>query len=337
MNKHTHDLISIIIPVFNADKYLHGCINSIIGQTYSNFEIVLVDDGSTDQSFDICKYYADKYNNINLIGLRGSTLGASDARNLGLKIAKGELITFIDSDDLIPPNYLKTLVDTLNRYGSKMSMCSYNKVYENDIIDYSLVSDVNLQYKLLSSEEVMNMVLEDQTLTACWGKLYSKELFKHISFPTERYNEDMFVVPELIKEAGQIAFVPTGLYYYNQISQSLVREKFNYKKLDMIDAKLFWVSFVQEFFPKLTNKTSANYYSTVFTLCQFLVTDKSNRGKAILSNYQQELLLNYRFILLNAYISLSNKIKMLLIIFGLFNTVFSSIINLKLKKYSHGF
>ena len=229
------------------------------------------------------------------------------------------------------------LTSAIKKFKSKMSMCRYSFFYDSKstiskpgFIDKPTVS-------LLTSEGVISKILDDQALTACWGKLFSKELFRDVIFPVGRYNEDMFVIPFIIAKAKSITFVDHPLYYYNQATESLVREKFNYKKLDLLKAKKLWINLVDKQYPKLINKSLASYYSSTITLCQYLISDSSKVGRNILYNHKNELKKNFKNITKSRYIPLRNKFKLVLIMIGVFESVFRLIIFLNIKKYNRGF
>ena len=190
------DLISVIVPVYNVEKYLPRCVNSLINQTYENIEIILINDGSPDNCPQICENYARNFKNIKLI--HQENLGLSAARNAGIDIATGEFLTFVDSDDYIHKNFLDILKNHIDENLVLLSMSSYSKV--NDLTSY--LGEINTktkQLKVYNDAQAMEMLINDQSTCTAWGKLYHKDLFKDIRYPLNKLMEDMYVIPELFR------------------------------------------------------------------------------------------------------------------------------------------
>lgn len=310
------NLISIVVPVYNVEKYLHRCIESIIAQTYKNFEIILVNDGSTDNSSKICNEYINLYKNIFLLNLNNTNPGASDARNAGIEFSKGEYITFIDSDDYVHPQLLEILIHTLKIENVLMSICSYEKVFEyknSILIDFNKRNLINI-----TDNDAMDLIISNQTNSAVWAKLYHISLFNEIRFPTGKHNEDMFTIPLLFKCAEKIATNSYPLYFYSQEGLSLCRSDFNYNMLDMIDAIEFWYIHVTKFYPNLIAKVRTHYYKSLINNCQFLVSKKDNYGIQKFEQYKKILFQNLFFILFSKLISKNTKIKLIFFRINLF-------------------
>lgn len=221
-------LISIIIPVYNVEQFLKDCIESVIHQSYENLEIILVDDGSPDNCPKICDEYAKIDNRI--IVIHQINQGVSEARNSGIKIAKGEYFSFVDSDDIIHKDYIKTLYESLNDSSCKLSMC--NNISFIDSIP--VCEKKSLLIKTINFLELFEM----QNSMCVWGKLFHNSLFENISFPSGKIHEDDFVIYKVLYNAEKIAFVDCDLYYYRTREGSIMhnlKEKFF---LDLLDALL---------------------------------------------------------------------------------------------------
>lgn len=181
--------ISIIIPVYNVDIYLTRCIDSVLSQSFSNFELILINDGSTDQSGEICNKYAARDNRI--IVIHNPNSGVSAARNYGIYLAKGEFITFIDSDDYVEKNLLKVLYDLVTKNQCDMGMCSYKLIYDDKFIDRG-----TNKWRMYDKKEACKLFFCDQQPFApsyTWGKMIKRDLFEDIKF-----REDIFLMEDTL-------------------------------------------------------------------------------------------------------------------------------------------
>lgn len=207
-------LISIIIPVFNVEKYLGRCIESVLSQTYTNLEVILVDDGSLDSSGAICDKYEKNDNRIRVLHKENG--GAATSRNAGLDICHGEYVSFIDSDDYIDPNFIYILYSLIVKNHSKISVCSMSRVDRGKIDEYFVCKDGVVDY--LS-------YLNSFPSSSCCNKLYSIRLFDKIRFPNHMTCEDAYVSFEIAYAAKTISLSSRFLYFYcrnrKSVSQSL--------------------------------------------------------------------------------------------------------------------
>lgn len=236
--------ISVIVPIYNVEKYLGKCIESIINQTYSNLEIILVDDGSPDNCGDICDYYASKDRRIKVIHKENG--GLSDARNAGLDFAKGEYINFIDSDDYINKGFYEVLINLVISNNADIAQCAFLKVYENDNTNTNPL--VNEKITVLNNIEALNNLFNDYyvTTSVVWNKLYRKELFTEIRFPKGKIHEDEFTTFKVLFKSKKVVTTSKPLYYYLQRSNSIMGENFNVKRLDFLEAYSSQISFYNE-------------------------------------------------------------------------------------------
>jgi glycosyltransferase involved in cell wall biosynthesis len=311
MNSAEH-LISIIVPVYKVEKYLRRCIDSILSQTYKNFELILVDDGSPDGCPSICDEYASLYENIKVI--HKENRGVSAARNSGIEIARGKYITFIDSDDFVHESFLKVLKTTLDVHKVSISMCSYIRVSDSS---HTIVSDKNV-VRVLNDLEAMDMLLDDQSKCAPWGKLYEMHLFNNLRFPIGKIMEDMFVMPILFEKAKFLSISSQELYFYNQEGESITRSTFNYNKLDMVEAASFWKTHTTFYYPKLSDKAHIHYFTVAINNCMYLTKAHDSYGKSKYYEYKTEILNNFNYIINSKYATRNTKIKVILLKFHLF-------------------
>ncbi len=230
------DLVSVIVPVYNVEKYLAKCIDSIIAQTYQNLEIILVDDGSTDSSPAICDEYALIDRRIKVV--HKSNGGLSDARNCGINISKGDFICFIDSDDYIAEDMLKILLTQMLKDGSGMAICNFLYVDEQGKSIEERNGYLPIQNGIFTKEEILIQTAQTHfaPYTAAWNKLYKKSLFENIEFPYGKTIEDAFVAHEIVDKCSKISCIERPLYYYVQRNDSIMGVKFNLARLDGVEA-----------------------------------------------------------------------------------------------------
>ena len=228
-----NQLISIIVPIYNVEKYLKECIESIINQTYKNIEIILVDDGSPDNCGIICDEYSQKDKRIIVIHKENG--GLSDARNKGIDIAKGDYLTFIDSDDFVNIDYIEKLYNSIKLNNTKLAQCGISKVNENNEIIERLNYDENY---IKTSHEILNELYGKHLIenVVVWNKMYAKELFRNIRFPVGKIHEDEFTTYKIFYSVDRISLLSDCLYNYRQTNESIIGKKFNKKRLNLLDA-----------------------------------------------------------------------------------------------------
>lgn len=232
-------LISIIVPVYNVEKYLEKCINSIINQTYKNLNIILINDGSTDNSGKICDEFKSKDSRIKVIHKENG--GLSDARNAGLKIANGEYIGFVDSDDYIAPDMFETLYNLTQKYDAEISIVSFYEIYNTKTIG---VRDSRQLQQMNKIEAIKELLLDSKIQSYAWNKLFKKNLFENLKFPTDKNFEDIATTLLLFEKANKIVLFEDPKYYYLRRDDSIVGVR-NYKTykdyLDVIYNKYFYL------------------------------------------------------------------------------------------------
>lgn len=226
--------ISIIVPIYNAQKYLSRCIESVIKQTYKNFELILIDDGSTDNSYAICEEYQKKDNRIILIKKENG--GQSSARNNGLNIARGNYIGFVDSDDWISSNMFEKLFSLIESYEADIVSSDYF-FSNNDIEVFPEVSGKELV--LNNKTEIIKYFFKSDKLNstnefAVWGKLYKRELFNNLFFKEGIIYEDYLLNFYLFEKANKIVKTKDILYAYFQSPNSTTRAKLDSKQMALL-------------------------------------------------------------------------------------------------------
>lgn len=230
MQQLSGDLISVIVPVYNVAEYLNQCVESLVRQTYPHLEVILVDDGSTDRSGEICDRWAEKDKRISVIH-KGNG-GLSDARNAGLAVACGRYIGFVDSDDWVAEEMFEQLFRACNSENAVIAACGYRRVYRDGEENHVLSDAVSL-----SREEGLTALFKGESFgVQAWAKLYSAELFEGITYPVGRLFEDSFTTYKLFLKADRIVTVGGSMYFYRQRKSGITLTGFNEKKLDMIYA-----------------------------------------------------------------------------------------------------
>lgn len=204
-------LISVIVPVYNTKRYLRRCMNSILEQTYPKFEILLVNDASTDGSSELCKEYADKYDKVTYIELEHN-MGVSYARNVGLKVAQGELVGFVDSDDWIEPETYEVLYQIMDKYSTRIASCLYYEAwYEGGHIEKKEVREDDKERHIDNVEEMLLYYISRRDVMVT-NKLFDVQLFNQIKFPEGRVYEDTYISYRLMENAGSAAVSDQHLY-----------------------------------------------------------------------------------------------------------------------------
>lgn len=249
-------LISVIVPVYNVENYLDECVRSIVQQTYSNLEIILVDDGSTDASSAICENWRKKDKRIQVIHKKNG--GLSDARNKGLELASGKYISFVDSDDWIGENLYERMLEKLLDEGAQIAGCKICKVYETYIEE----QEIHSKQQTFSDKEALLTILKGQDFCAvAWNKLYERDIIGNIRFPYGKIHEDEYFTYKVVARATKLVFVKNAVYYYRQRSGSIMNH-WSSKHLDAIDALYERSKFIEKNYLDLYTVDKFNLYMT---------------------------------------------------------------------------
>ena len=227
-------IISVIVPVYNVEKYLSKCLESILNQSFSQFELILVNDGSTDNSELIFnKYLYDKRLRV----INKSNGGLSSARNAGLDVARGEYIIFIDSDDYINNKMFEILYNEMIRSKSDIIICDYLKVSESE--NEKIIDMLDYKSEIIEGKEnILNQLCSEKRMqfTVAWNKLYKKKLFESLRFEEGRLHEDEFIAHRILGKAQKVNYIDLKLYYYVQRNNSIMQSQFKVNRLDCLDA-----------------------------------------------------------------------------------------------------
>ena len=210
-------VISIIVPVYKVEKYLVKCVNSILNQTFSEFELILVDDGSPDECPKMCDELAQKDSRIKVLHKENG--GLSDARNAGIEVATGDYLGFVDSDDYIAPDMYEKLYGLITENGCDVAVCGAVVVKEDEEAEYTDSDEV----LVLDRNEALHEMIQKRLFAVnTWNKLYKKELFREIRFPKGMLYEDLATTYKLITEAKKVCYSPMKKYAYLQRQGSIM-------------------------------------------------------------------------------------------------------------------
>lgn len=223
-------LISIIVPIYNVGRYLERCLKSILQQTYTCFEVILIDDGSTDESGDICDDYQTKDSRIRVIHKENK--GVSDTRNVGLQNVTGDYICFVDPDDVVAPNFLEELYRLCTDNDADVSMVRYKTFTDN--VTFKEATEKNIE--ILSARDVLwrQFGADYVNYIVLWNKMYKASLFENIVFPDVRQSEDEAVLYRIFYKAEKVVVSHEVLYGYFMRLSSLTKAPFSEKKLDFL-------------------------------------------------------------------------------------------------------
>lgn len=226
-----NELISIIVPIFNVENYLRECLDSIHHQTYENFECLLIDDGSPDNSAEICREYVAKDSRFRYFKKENG--GLSTARNFGIEVANGDFVVFVDGDDIIDRHQLGFLHDKLKEYDADIAIGSYHQYSEKDGCFYIHFTDEDYAEQLYERDELIMKIPElekiNLSFVTAWGKLFKKKLFNHVRFPENKLAEDAFIMYKLFLQCEKIIFIKKSLYIYRKYDASLTGCKMSEK------------------------------------------------------------------------------------------------------------
>lgn len=262
--------ISVIVPVYKVENCLQFCINSILSQSYKDFELILVDDGSPDACGIICDENAKADKRIRVIHKENG--GLSSARNAGLRIAKGEYLSFVDSDDLIHPQMLETLINTAMQEDAELVSTRYIQ-FDNYNFTFDNIESITIE-TLLRSQFIDNLYPDhfENIGISAWGKLYKRELFSEIKYPEGKIYEDLHIYLKLLRQCNRVVIVKPDMYYYNIDSSSITRSNYlKYNRYDEFVVRLEHADFFRELKNKEQEQFAINDYLTFFFRNYFVV------------------------------------------------------------------
>jgi len=296
--------LSIIVPVYNVEEYLCECIDSIINQTFRDFELILVNDGSTDNCGMICDSYAQIDSRVRIIHQENK--GLSNARNTGIDIAKGQYIAFVDSDDFVDSNMYEIMVRELSERNIDMVVCGVNPFRDNQYkkSNYTVNKEI-----VLSKDQCFEMILSagDIITTYAWNKVYKKEIFLNIRYPEGKHYEDIFVITDILSECDSVFVTSLKLYNYRKREGSITSSVYNKRDNDRIISSIKNYNFFLMHYPNYVIHAKAYLYKSYFIVLGKMAIDvdrvDSDDMKSIIRILNNEL----GFVLKSSEFTLSRK------------------------------
>ena len=277
-------LISIIVPVYKVEPYLDKCISSIVNQTYTNLEIILVDDGSPDRCPQMCDAWAEKDSRIKVIHQKNQ--GSGTARNIGLDAAKGEFIAFVDSDDYLAPDIYMHL-STLLKQGADIAECDYVAV-----TDDNAVFGQEHEICFYTAQEAMEEHIYDRIFRQLvWNKLYRRELIENVRFPNEKKIDDEFFTYQVLGNAKTLIHSSKVCYAYRQQMNSIMHVISEPNRLQAVEAKVQRHAYIKEKFPVLEDLSAKNLWFTCIYQGQIALRKSSPDTVKLVMTYLQKVLL----------------------------------------------
>lgn len=281
-------MISVIVPIYKVEKELDRCIKSLVNQTYSDLEIILVDDGSPDNCPKICDQWAKKDSRINVIHKKNG--GLSDARNAGYMAAKGSYISFIDSDDWIHYDFFKIMMNEMNKNDVDIVECDVIKT--SSYMEDSVSNSVSMQ--IYDSQKALELLINDNTFHQhVWNKLYKKDVIGNILFAVGKLNEDEFWTYQIFGASKKISKIDVPMYYYYQRETSIMGQNYSLRRLDALEAKFERQLYMSNHYPSLFKLAITNFYETCIYQGQMsllYLNDKDlKESKRIIKAYLKEI------------------------------------------------
>lgn len=281
-------LVSIIIPVYNMEKYLFDCLESVINQSYTKLDIIIVDDGSTDKSAGICDEYAVKDNRINVIHTVNG--GVAAARNCGLRAVKGDYIAFVDPDDIISPFFIEELLKACTENGCSVAQCTHTRFKNKKEINIS--NETLPNYKVWSGREMCKKLYTSEGVDASvlWTKLYHKSVWEGISFPEGKIHEDFLVIYKVLYATEKIVCLNLALYYYRKNRSSITGRKFYNERFHYFDAlRAQMDDYINWNEDELYTMAMEHYMYAIPGYCYKIVKEAGNNRKELVSVLQEKM------------------------------------------------
>ena len=300
--------ISVVVPVYNVEKYLEKCVNSIVNQTYKNLEIILVDDGATDNSGKLCDELAKIDNRIKVYHKENG--GLSDARNYGVERATGDYIGFVDSDDYIDAEMYEKLYEAIKKENADVAECNLKIIYPNRVELYT-----NEKYfKVCTKQEYLEEYLKiEKVFGSVWTKLIKSDIAKKLVFPKGKLYEDTYYAYDLINVANSFVLIDSPSYNYLMRENSITNAKFNLRIFDLIEIVEKFHKMTYENYPSLKEAADCRKMYAYFSVLNSILLEdefKNNSYYPKIINYFKR---NYMSLLKNTYINRNRKLSVILI------------------------
>lgn len=304
--------LSIIVPVYRVERYLEDCIGSILRQSYRNFELILVDDGSPDRSIDIMKNFEKSDRRVRIV--RKANGGLSSARNAGLEAARGRYIGFVDGDDRVDPDFFEKMVNGIREAGSDLAICPLRRVEEGKtyLIDGALLS----MAKEMSGEEFLSGIFRFQITPSVCSKVFRRTLFGTLRFQPGVNNEDFLLMLEMVKDPLRVTVVKDTAYDYidrgesitTSLGSSFKADVFRHAEKAMEEVKVRW--------PNLVREGETYYFGQAYLYLEHLSRWPEGRTSEVYRRTRGILKENLKVIRNNPFIRKKSKILIYTLVFA---------------------
>ncbi|MCM1059370.1 MAG: glycosyltransferase family 2 protein [Eubacterium sp.] len=270
-----HSLVSVVVPVYNVKKYLSKCVESIMSQTYDNYEVLLIDDGSTDGSSEMCDRFAEQYEKI--FAYHKENGGLSDARNFANKYLKGDYIVYIDSDDYVDSEHISILTECMSKYNADFVIAAHIEEDEfGTVLNKKNFDNKVTVYDTKSALE--EMCYEKKIGTSAWGKLIKRETAFANEFPKGMLYEDLATIYKMIGSCSKIVYIDQPIYHYLQRNGSIRFSKYTPKVIHIMQAAENLLDFINEKYPDIRSAGIHRYFLSANEFCARAVNEKDFLG-----------------------------------------------------------
>ena len=275
---HSQKLLSVIIPAYNTAKFLNKCVESVVNQTYKNIEIIIVDDGSSDSTPQICDELANKYNNIKIIHQENK--GLAQTRGVGFNASRGEYIAFIDSDDYIDLNAYETAIKVLEENKCDMVQFGY---FETALDGKSVKEWSKPDLKLNNSREIFKYFISGKTNYAVWNRIYKRVMLENITWPKISMAEDYCISSQIFAKATKFVSFNQSFYYYIQQPNNLTNQPFtnDKKRGESIQAHEFVANFTAKKFPEFLPEALYNALINIYNILLIYISKDYINGREV--------------------------------------------------------
>ena len=300
------DLISVIVPIYKVEAYLDECIRSIVKQTYPFLDIILVDDGSPDRCGEMCDAWAAKDSRVKVIHKPNG--GLSDARNAGLRIAVGDYIAFVDSDDWIEPQMYEKMLAAMKAEQADICACRIAECHPERRSEWGCPEN-----QVTDSEQTLAMLYNEASYpVAAWNKLYRRELWETLRFPVGKICEDAFTTYLLIHKAKRIVQLSEAFYNYRIRPESIMTSRFSIKRMDEEEVWRVNYEFMREHYPRIYPAAFGFYLEKVNVLIHCIPRDSREEFAEQYCYLKKILSKNLLYILLRCHLGLKQRIRIVL-------------------------
>lgn len=307
--------VSVVVPIYNVEKYLIRCVESIINQSYKNLQVILVDDGSTDSCPQICDEYLEKDKRIEVIHKANG--GLSEARNFGIDKATGDYITFVDSDDFINDKFIEYLLKLLNENNADIACCSFQR--------FSNENEVNRTENKIRVEQfngieaIENLCYQKEIKNSACAKIYRRKLFEDVCYPVGKLYEDLGTTYKLLFKAKKVVWSQKEYYYYFYRPDSIMNYKFSIKNMDRINLSKELLDFVEVNIPEIKDAAIARFFISNIQVLREIpygenaYIEERNRISKNIKKYRGNVFFNRNVKLINRCIAISTYLPLELV------------------------